>query len=233
MKALSGRYFSNSDLHLVRMMHDYGFLSYDEEPIVLNSGINTRFYVGGRHDVTDHPDFEWSLGSKMASLIYQHARKEHDTKTQCLIGVPTGGTVIAQATAMVGAKANRHKGFCHRIMRESLKKHGKGKTWVSGKPEPVLHTYWLVDNTMTTGKSILRAIRRLKKDGYPVANLRIMVAVDRQQGGMEALKAAGYHRVVSAFNLSDLAYVSQQLHCWTTSVVQALKVELQQPLLAA
>ena len=54
---------------------------------------------------------------------------------------------------------------------------------------------------MTTGGSVLQVADSLKKQGLQVKD--IVVLVDRQQGGKEALFAAGY-QLHSVYTLSEL-----------------------------
>ena len=101
MKVPSGRTFDPLDFVIVRLMAEYGFIRWSEQLIHFSS-VDSHVYVGGREDLTDHLKLEWALGRKIARLVLAHAHDRQDQKQQCLIGIPTAGTALAQATAMVG-----------------------------------------------------------------------------------------------------------------------------------
>jgi orotate phosphoribosyltransferase len=59
----------------------------------------------------------------------------------------------------------------------------------------------LIDDVMASGRSKLWAIEQLAQDGIPVA--RILVVVDREQGGDEILAARGYS-IYSLYTVSRM-----------------------------
>lgn len=83
--------------------------------------------------------------------------------------------------------------------RKTVKGYGTGKTiegkWQAGQ------TAIVVDDLVTSGDSIIQAIRSLEGSGLKVTEA--VVLIDRQQGGVDTLRAHGYdlHAVT---NLSDL-----------------------------
>jgi orotate phosphoribosyltransferase len=226
MQTPSGYFFDNNELNLVRDMNRCGFLRFVEEPILQNSGLKTRIYVGGREDLTDNPYLEWMIGSKIASVIKKYAVEAGDHKTQCLIGIPTAGNVLAQAAAMVGARANNYRGFCHRTLRENLKEHGDGRSWVNGSYTPEQQSYWTVDNALTSGTSTFLALQKLTGSGYSLDGLRIFVLVDREQGGMECLINADLKEIVVCYKLSDLVHVLVELKSWPKTALQYMREEI-------
>jgi orotate phosphoribosyltransferase len=58
----------------------------------------------------------------------------------------------------------------------------------------------IVDDTLTTGKSILKAIKEVEKENCQV--VKVIVFLDRQEGGSEKLREKGY-------NLSALLRASE------------------------
>ncbi len=228
MQAPSGKIFTNYEVGLVRTMNRYGTLRYQNEPFTLQSGIKSYIYVGCREDITDHPDLEWMIGMEIAKLVNSHASKEKDSKTQCLIGVPSAGNVLAQAAAMAGAQArNSYRGFCHRIMRAQLKQYGVHTTWVDGKPMPLEHSYWLVDNALTTGGSLLKSMRNLLADGYVTEDVRIFALIDRQHLGMAYLNDAGFNNIVVGYQLTDLVYILTEFREWPKIALKYMEDEIQ------
>ena len=76
------------------------------------------------------------------------------------------------------------------IIRKEPKGHGTG-SWIEGKsniPEGSLVA--LVEDVVTTGGTLIKAIERTEAEGYKVG--MVLTVVDRQEGGAEALKDAGY-----------------------------------------
>lgn len=66
----SGGWFDSFDLHLLKMMHDVGFIKHNDTPFTLKSGIKSNVYVFGREDLTDNPGLEWLIGSKLLPLNF-------------------------------------------------------------------------------------------------------------------------------------------------------------------
>lgn len=227
MQVPSGQTFSEFDLKLLRLMAEYGFIRRSERPFRLVSGVESYVYVFGREDLTDHPDLEWFAGRKIAEVVWKESRE--GAPPACLIGIPTAGTALAQAAAMVSWQEVLPESgaiICHRIMREAMKEHGAHHTWVNGKPDFIRHTYWMVDNVATDGGSKIRAAEKLMQDGYPAKEMPCLIFVDRQQGAMKRLEREGFQRVVVAYNLLDITYAFGELGLWPKSAVAAVEEEI-------
>ena len=227
MQVPSGRIFCDDDLELSRMMIKYGFIRRSDKPFTLNSGISSNIYVYGREDITDNQRFEWTLGLKMARIIRENSKSSN--RQTCLIGIPTAGTVLAQAIAMLSfcyAITVNKKYICHRIMRQKLKKHGKHPKWVNGDPDLNKHIYWTIDNVVTNADSKFEANNRLREDGYPVDSMPSFILVDRQQGGVERMKKEGFKHIVVAYYLLDLTFVFGELGLWPKNMVKAVEEEI-------
>lgn len=232
MEVPSGRIFSDLDIRRLNLFARYGFIRWSESPFTLKSGVESHVYVFGREDLTDHPDLEWLVGRKIAELVLQNAGERDDQKQQCLIGLPTAGTALAQTGAMVNWQWQRlweddkPPRIIHRIMREELKTHGAHPDWVNGKPETEAHTYWTIDNVVTDGSTKLEARRRLQESGYPVVGMPALVFVDRQQGGIANMKKAGFTTIVVAYNLLDLTFAYGELGLWPKEATRAVEEEI-------
>ena len=227
MQVPSGRIFDTDDLELLSMMVRYGFIRRSDQPFKLKSEIFSKVYVFGREDVTDYPNLEWQLGLRIAQIVQENS--QYDDKQPCLIGIPTAGTALAQAASMVSFKNKiivNGKFICHRIMREKLKKHGAHKEWVNGNPKPNRHTYWTIDNVVTNADSKFEANDRLSKNGYPVETMPSFILVDRQQGGVEKMKKAGFKRIIVAYYLLDLTFAFGEIGLWPKDTVKAVEEEI-------
>lgn len=229
----SGRTYYPEKLGLLRMMHKYGFVRWQEKPFVLNSGIESHVYIFGRDDMTDNPDLEWEIGEDIVSVLGYYWMPSWNWKKLCLIGIPTAGTAMAQAASMVQASLcgkNRmaNSVICHRIMRETQKSHGDKahQNWVNGKPDPQKHTYITVDNVVTNADSKFKANERLKASGYPVEEMPSFIFVDRQQGGIQRMEKAGYKNIIVAHYLLDITYALGEMKLWPKSAVWQVESEI-------
>jgi orotate phosphoribosyltransferase len=59
----------------------------------------------------------------------------------------------------------------------------------------------IVDDVVTTGRSVMKAIRPVEKQGAKV--LQVLILVDREEGGIAYLKEQGY-QAEAIFCSSDL-----------------------------
>ena len=227
MRVPSGQDFSALDISILQRMADYGFVRHSEEPFKLKSGIMSNVYVFGREDLTDHPDLEWLTGQRIAHEVVANFRS--GDKAPCLIGIPTAGTALAQAAAMVSfsetIKVVPDAWICHRIMREGKKEHGAHHKWVNGDPSPN-HTYWAVDNVVTDGGSKFEAAEKLTESGYDGLGMPNLIFVDRQQGGIKRMKEGGFRRIIVIYNLLDLAFALGELGRWPKEVVRQVDEEI-------
>jgi orotate phosphoribosyltransferase len=97
-------------------------------------------------------------------------------------GLTMGADPIASAIAFASL-AHRHPVQCFTVRKEK-KQHGTGK-WIEGCAQgPVA----IVDDVVTSGGSVLKAIERVKEEGLEIA--QVVVLVDREEGGMEKVQAA-------------------------------------------
>ena len=84
-------------------------------------------------------------------------------------------------------------------VRKEAKKHGTGKR-IEGNFAPGREVV-IAEDVITTGGSALQAIEAVKAEGGII--LGVLAIVDRQEGGREAIEAAGY-QVVSLTTTSTL-----------------------------
>ena len=93
------------------------------------------------------------------------------------------------------------------IVRKEAKGHGTG-AWLEGPlPEPG-NTITVLEDVVTTGGSSLKAVQQLREAGYTVN--RVVTIVDRQEGGIEAMTAAGLE-LRSLFLLDEVAATAADL----------------------
>lgn len=219
----SGRIFGTLDFRILELMAKYKFIRFLVKPARLISGIESKIYVSGREELTDHPDLEWLIGRKIALSLGQMASEGKIPLRSgyqiCLIGVPTAATPLAQAASMVsqgeGIRINDEL-ICHRLMREKLKAHGEHSGWVNGFPN-INHFYILLEGAVTTGKSVKIAYQRLSDSDYP--DMPVLILIDRQQGGLRNLQTQGL-KVSAIYNFLDIIFAFGKLNMWPESIVR-------------
>jgi len=105
---------------------------------------------------------------------------------------------VAQAAALAGRSLDAL------IVRKEPKGHGTG-AWLEGPLPEAGSRITVLEDVVTTGGSSLKAVNQLREAGYTVE--RVVTIVDRQEGGLEAMTAAGLE-LRSLFLLEEVAAVS-------------------------
>jgi orotate phosphoribosyltransferase len=160
---------------LIEMLCDKSFM-YSEEPVYqLVSGRQSHFYVNCK-PTTLHPKGMFLVGHMVFDCI-----KEVDA--QGIGGLTFGADPVAMASAFVSyLKKKPLKAFS---IRKTQKDHGIVK-WLEGDMKPGEKAV-IVEDVVTTGGSTIRAVERARAEGLEV--VKVVVLVDRQEGGVEAVKA--------------------------------------------
>lgn len=167
--------------------------SYQKREVKLASGRLSDFYFDGKQ-TTLHPEGLTLVGEWMFEKI-----REHFAEAQA-VGGPTLGADPIAASVAVTSFLRGHPLFAF-IVRKEAKGHGT-MNWIEGARhlKPGMRVV-LVEDVITTGGSILKARDRVSEAG--LAPRGVVVIVDREEGGREALEAAGL-KVVSLFTKTDL-----------------------------
>jgi len=127
-----------------------------------------------------------------------------DDKSDLIGGVCVGGDPLVAACILEANKRNWEvEGL---LVRKDPKTHGasQGECIESGSLKEFSNrpNVWLIEDVVTTGKSSYLAAENLRKDGYDLKG--IYVIVDRQSGGMSFLRQKLKCPVKSLCKLSDL-----------------------------
>lgn len=146
-----------------------------EEPVFkLVSGKLSDFYVNCK-PTTLSPRGMYLIGN----LVFDAIR---DVNPRGVGGLTFGADPIAMATAFASEiKGQPVNAFS---IRKLKKDHGISK-WIEGdlqKGDRVI----IIDDVATTGGSTISAIERAREEGMEV--VRVIVLVDRQEGGMENIR---------------------------------------------
>ena len=128
------------------------------------------------------------IGELVAELL--------DPGVQAIGGPATAANPIITATQIASTRAGRPIDAFY--VRSQTKDHGTRRLVEGNLPGPGAEVV-IVDDTMTTGGSLRHAIEAVEAEGCKVA--RVIVVVDRGEGGADALRARGYQ--VSALFHAD------------------------------
>jgi orotate phosphoribosyltransferase len=145
----------------------------------LASGKTSDFYVDVR---------QTALHSEGSEIIAHMILDRMHPEAVGVGGMTLGADPIAcSTTALSRAKGRPVHGF---IIRKEPKGHGTGRYLVGEGNLPAGSKVVMVEDTTTTGGSLVKAIERAEEAGLKV--VQCVTIVDRQEGAMELLAAAGY-----------------------------------------
>jgi len=157
--------------------------------VTLSSGKTSDYYVDCKR-VTLSPEGAYLTARLMLEII--------KPDVAAVGGLTLGADPIVASIAVVGHLQARDLQAL--IVRKEPKKHGT-MSYVEGPALESGSKVAVVEDVVTTGASLLRAIERIADAGYePVQALAIL---DRQEGGREALGARGF-KLQALFSRSDL-----------------------------
>ncbi|HEY9693273.1 MAG TPA: orotate phosphoribosyltransferase [Oculatellaceae cyanobacterium] len=183
--------FSTTDLttlrqHLLDLLCQ---LAYKEGDFVLSSGQRSSYYINGK-EVTLHPQGALAIGRLLLSLLPED--------TQAVAGLTLGADPIVSAVSVVSAYENLP--IPALIIRKEAKGHGT-RAYIEGPTLPEGAKVVVLEDVVTTGKSAMKAVERLRDAGYEVD--RVISLVDRQQGGAEFYQSVGLE-FQAVFTIQDL-----------------------------
>lgn len=165
-----------------------------DEPIRLASGKTSTFY------------FECQKTTRFAEAMPMIGRLVIERLVgtpQFVGGLASGADPIAQAVAHTSLETGRV--IDSFSVRKERKPHGTMR-WIEGCAEPGSDVL-LVDDVITSGGSVIKAIERCAEENLRI--LQVVVLVDREQGGLQAIKDRLPGTPVEAiFTKSDLDEVA-------------------------
>jgi orotate phosphoribosyltransferase len=160
--------------------------AYLEGDFVLRSGRRSRYYLD-KYRFETEPSLLAGLGREIAQL-----QREHAPSADLLAGPELGAVPLAAATSM-------QAGLPFVIVRKAAKDYGTANR-LEGVYEPGQRVC-VVEDVVTSGGALLDAVAALREADLDVC--AAICVVDREEGGAEAIAAAGvpFHPL---FTSSDL-----------------------------
>ena len=162
--------------------------AYRKGEFTLSSGKTSEHYINCK------PVVLTGRGLTLASLLMlMHV------DTTYVAGLTLGADPLVSGVALVSALDNRLVNAL--IVRKEPKGHGT-EAWIEGLLPPKDTKITVLEDVVTTGGSSIKAAEKLRDAGYKVD--RVVAVVDRQEGGVEAMKDAGLE-LISLFKLPEFA----------------------------
>jgi orotate phosphoribosyltransferase len=170
--------------------------AYKEGDFVLSSGQRSSYYINGK-EVTLRAEGALAIGRIIFSLLPED--------TDGVAGLTLGADPLVTAVSVVSALEN--KPIPALIIRKQAKGHGT-QAYVEGPSLSKGAKIVVLEDVVTTGRSAMDAVERLKNVGYEVTE--IITLVDRQQGGAEFYQSQNL-KFRAVFSLSELQNKAKQL----------------------
>ena len=174
-------------MDLEKLLKDLRVLQ--EGHFVLNSGLHSGYYFE-KFRILENPD----AASKLCRMIVE---KFQDKDIDWVIGPTTGGIIIAFEVAR---QINRLAGFAEE--REGKRVIGRG---FDIKAKKVL----IVDDVMTTGKSLLETIDAVNEKGAEL--IGIAVLIDRSSKEFPHEYFATYRKVVENYDPAECPFCKKDM----------------------
>jgi orotate phosphoribosyltransferase len=151
--------------------------AYREGDFVLSSGQKSSYYINCK-PVTLHPEGALATGRLLFSML--------SADVEAVAGLTLGADPIVTAVSVVSALDDRP--IPALIVRKEAKGHGT-MAYIEGPTLPEGANVVVLEDVVTTGKSAMQAVERLRGAGYRVD--RILALIDREQGGAQFYRSVG------------------------------------------
>ena len=155
--------------------------------VILSSGKEADYYVDLRRITLDH------VAAPLVGEVMLELTK--DLQFDAVGGLTLGADPVA--TAMMHIAAKNGRALDSFVVRKEGKAHGLQRR-IEG-PDVAGKRVLAVEDTSTTGGSVLTAVEALKEAGAIVVGVAVIV----ERGAKDAIEAAGY-KYYAAYQLADL-----------------------------
>ncbi|CAK6694350.1 orotate phosphoribosyltransferase [Synechococcus sp. CBW1107] len=146
-----------------------------------------------------------SLSGYGLALLAMAMLEQVEEEAAAVAGLTLGADPLVSGVAMAAAQAGLPLDAL--IVRKQAKGHGTG-AWLEGPLPAAGSRITVLEDVVTTGGSSLKAVEQLRQAGYVVE--RVVTIVDRQEGGLDAMTAAGLE-LRSLFLLDEIATAARTL----------------------
>lgn len=163
--------------------------AYQEGDFTLSSGQKSNFYLNCKQ-VTLRAEGALLVGKLIFSLLSED--------TTAVAGLTLGADPIVTSVSLVSALENRP--IPALIVRKEAKGHGT-QAYIEGVSLPSGAKVVVLEDVVTTGKSAMLAVERLRDAGYQVN--KIISLIDRLAGGREFYASQGLE-FESIFTLEEI-----------------------------
>ena len=167
-------------------------LSFEKRKVTLASGKESDFYIDCRRTALT-AEGHFLIGRMLFAKV-----REVCPDVEGIGGMTLGADPLASAVSYTSYLAGQPLPAF--LVRKEAKEHGTGRSVEAplslGKGARVA----VLEDTLTTGGSLLRAIEKVEQQGWTVS--AAIAIVDRLEGGREAVEQRGY-RLHSLFTRKD------------------------------
>jgi orotate phosphoribosyltransferase len=150
--------------------------AFQEREVVLSSGRTSNFYIDCKQVSLD------AEGAMLIGELFHAAIDELAPQAVAVGGLTLGADPLATATSIASFLAGRPRAAF--IVRKEPKGHGTNQ-WVESTQLPAGADVVVVEDVVTTGASMLKAIERARLAGLHVVHA--LGLVDRLEGGRDAI----------------------------------------------
>ena len=183
----------NAELAELLVRRSYLEAEREEDWFVLTSGRRSPSYFDCQV-TTAHAQAMPLIGRAFLDEL-----RRHDTRPDAVGGLTRGADPVAQSVVYTSLLFPPVVQLFS--VRKARKEHGM-RRWIEGCAEPGARVA-VVDDVVTSGKSVIQAIGACREEGLQV--VQAIVLVDREEGGMAAVReAAGNVPVSAIFTRSQL-----------------------------
>jgi len=146
----------------------------------LGSGLQSSYFFDMKM-LTTLPEARYIIGEEIFEIL-------GDAEIVAVGGLGIGGALMVGSVGLISdLKGYPLPTF---VVRDDRKEHGTEKHIEGNLPRRRGARVAIVDDVITTGGSVSRAIERVENEGCKV--VKVVVLLDRHQGGSNKLKREGY-----------------------------------------
>jgi orotate phosphoribosyltransferase len=191
---------SHADLADVLVRRSYLEAEREEDYFVLTSGRRSRTYFDCQVTTA------WAQAMPLIGRAFLDEFRRHGIVPDAVGGLTRGADPVAQAVVYTSLLFPPVVQLFS--VRKARKEHGM-RRWIEGCA-PAGGRVAVVDDVVTSGKSVIQAIGACREEGLEV--VQVVVLVDREEGGMAAVRdAAGSVPVSAIFTRSGLEALRERI----------------------